>query len=417
MAKRPIGKDGKKEKRAPRAAATEGGGSGLSKRQKIDAIIAKANKDIGPRLVQRAADTFTSYLLRRPTGILSIDLALNGGFPAAAPSVIVGPDGSGKDYLLWCMLAEQQRIYGEDFCCGIFLTEFKPDKVWMKACGFHIALSEDEITDLNMARIAMGQEELTNDELEYYRYQVGEIILIYGVSADKGFDVMFELMEANICQTLIVNSIGYLQTEAKEDTDSFSDFAQRSSEASLLTKVLPKFSMYLNRDAIAGKPNETSLILIDQVRAKQDAQARGRPLAEKEKYRAAAGSWALKHGKAIEFFIHNGPKIIIDDVAMGRKKTWEVTKGKLGVHEGLKGEFNFFYGEGADVWSDLLPIAVRLGVLQKSGSWYSYEDEAAHRFKVNSEAAAIAHLRNNEETFTHLKTRCLQSAGITYRHK
>lgn len=394
--------------------------------QIIDRIIAKAEKDCGPGAVQRASTTASSYLLRRPTGIISIDLALAGGFPAAAPSVIVGPDGAGKDYMLWLIGAEQQRIYGDDFCTAIYFTEFKPDKLYMKDfCGFQVAFSEEEIEELSLARFAAGQPDLTPEEIDHYRHQVGDIQFILGISAEKGFDRLFDFLDANICQFVAVNSLGYLQTEAKEDTDSFEEFAQRSSEATLLTKALPKFSMYLNRASTGGRPNETSLLLLNQVRAneQQPRPMKGRPPQDKDKYRAAVAAWALKHGKAIELMIHNGKRIwdgTEGDVkdALGRYKQWELTKGKLGTHEGKRGEFQYFWDFGADLIGDLITTALALGVLQLKGSWIALQEgNSEYDFQVQSMAKAHAHLKKSPELAEWIKGRCYQESGILYRHR
>jgi hypothetical protein len=422
---------GKKPAGSAKAADPETPG-GLSKAQRLDRVLADAEKRYGPGRVQRASETAGSYLLRRPTGILSLDLGLAGGFPAAAPSVIVGPDGAGKDYLLWLTAAECQRLYGDDFCCAIYFTEFKPDKQYMKDfCGFQVAFSEQEIEELNLIRITKGQPELTEDEIDHYRHQIGNVTFIYGVTAEEGFDTIFDLLQENICQFIAVNSLGYLQTEAKEKTEGFEEFAQRSSEATLLSKVMPQFSMYLNRGGPGGEPNETSLLLLNQVRA-NDAPVRampGRPPQEKDKYKAAVSAWALKHGKAIELFIHNGRRIYDEagaagssfgsekeKLVLGRFKQWELTKGKLGTHEGIKGELKYFYGEGVDKVGDLITVALRYGVLSQKGSWYVYDEGVEYDFKVNSLARAYEHLRGAPEAVEHLKARCYQEAGIPFRH-
>ena len=90
----------------------------------IDSIVNAAARKYGGGRVELSENTNSSYLLRRPTGILSLDLAMAGGWPAAAPNVLVGPDGVGKDYLLWRTMAEAQRTYGEDFCAAVYFTEF-----------------------------------------------------------------------------------------------------------------------------------------------------------------------------------------------------------------------------------------------------------------------------------------------------
>jgi RecA/RadA recombinase len=390
------------------------------RRARIEKLLAASEKTYGPGCVQVASKTNMSYLLRRPTGIMSLDLALAGGFPASAPSVIVGPDGAGKDYLLWRTAAETQRIYGEDFCMAVYFTEFRPDKRYMKDyCGLQIAFSEEELLELDQARQSKKLPGLTADELDHYRNQVGEFISIVGISADQGFDQIFEFLDANTCQIVAVNSIGFLQTEAKESVDSFEEFAQRSSEATLLSKALPKFAMYLNRGS-----NETSLMLLNQVRSNDTPKRAmpGRPVLDRDQYKTAANAWALKHGKAIELMLHNGAKVYDGDpkngVVLGRKKQWELTKGKLGTHEGIKGEFNYFYGEGADIAGDLIATAVSLNVIEMSGSWLTFPDKK-FGFRCQGEPKAVALLNkpDNGELVNALRDACFQAADVTFRDK
>lgn len=391
------------------------------RKEAIDRIIAEAAKAYGPGCVERSENTYSGYLLRRPTGIISLDIALAGGWPAAAPSVLVGPDGAGKDYLLWRTMAEAQRIYGEEFCAACYFTEFKPDKIYMKdICGFQIAMSEQELEELDRANHAIGKPGFTAHQLDHYRNQIGTFAAIYGISADHGFDQVFEFIKSNYCQIVAVNSIGFMQTEAKEQTESYEDFAQQRNEAMLLSKALPQFAMYMNQPDQYGRPNETSLILVNQVRSKDTATRtmKGRTPQEKDGYKSAANSWALKHGKAIELFLHNGPKIYDTTVTppevLGRKKQWETTKGKLGTHEGIKGEFDYFFGYGADILGDLINTSVQLGILEMSGAWISYDQDG---FKVKTQGAArmIDVLREKPDFVDHLRTRCLQETNTLCR--
>lgn len=408
-----------KKERTPRDAPLATGMPLEERRARINKLLAASEKAYGPGCVQVASQTNMSYLLRRPTGIMSLDLALAGGFPASAPSVIVGPDGAGKDYLLWRTAAETQRLYGEDFCMAVYFTEFRPDKRYMKDyCGLQIAFSEEELLELDQARHSKKLPGLTADELDHYRRQIGEFIAVVGISADQGFDQLFEFLDANICQIVAVNSIGFLQTEAKEAVDSFEDFAQRSSEATLLSKALPKFAMYLNRGS-----NETSLLLLNQVRSNDTPKRAmpGRPALERDQYKTAANAWALKHGKAIELMIHNAAKIYDNDdksLVLGRKKQWELTKGKLGTHEGIKGEFNYYYGEGADIAGDLIATAVQLGVIEMSGAWLTFPDKK-YGFRCQGEPKAVALLNkpDHEELVSALRDACFQAASVTFRDK
>lgn len=389
------------------------------KKARLSAVTAKLNKGFGRTVIQQAGDMSCSYLLRRPTGILSLDIALGGGIPASAPVVIVGPDGAGKDYMLWRIAAETQKIYGDDFAMAVYFTEFLPDKKYMKdKCGLKIAMSEAELDEEDAARQASGLPALTEEERAHYREQVGSIYIISGVTAEHGFDAVMDYVESNSCQIVAVNSIGFLQTEAKEDQESFTDFAQQRNEAILLSKFAPKLSMYLNRGFVDER-NETSIILINQVRSKDNQGPRmpGRPVQDRDKYRPAAEAHAMKHGKAIELMIHNGKKHYDESIGqiVGREKNWEITKGKLGTHEGIRGTFDYFYDFGADTLGDLVKTCKALGVLEGT-TWLSYDDKE-FGFKANGEDRARQHIQDTPGLVEKLRSACLTAAKVVCRYR
>ena len=393
----------------------------VDKKARLAAITANINKQYGQEVIRNACEMSSTYLLRRPTGILSLDIGLGGGFPASAPSVIVGPDGAGKDYLLWKICAESQKIYGDDFAMAVYLTEFRLDKKYMKdKCGLKIGMSDAELDEEDRARVEAKLPPLTEEERAYYAEQVGDIYVITGVTAEEGLDAIIAYVQSNACQIVAVNSIGFFQTEAKENTDSFKEFAQQRNEAMLLSKFMPKLAMTLNRDVGPGERNETTVLLINQVRAK-DQMGRpmhGRPLQDRDKYQSASNSWALKHGKAIELMIHNGKKHY-DEAAgklIGREKNWTLTKGKLGTHEGVSGSFDYWFEIGVDVLEDTIRTAKYLGVLETSGAWLSYTHDT-YGFKAQGEDRARQYLQEHPELVDHLNEMCLRAAKVVCRYR
>lgn len=388
---------------------------------RLDAVVRQINNQMKSTVVRRASETSSSYLLRRPTGITSLDLALMGGIPASAPVVVVGPDSSGKDYLLWKTCAEVQKIYGDDFAMAVYFTEFRPDKRYMRDyCGLKVAMSDAELDEIDEARSRMGLEPLTDEDRARYQEQVGKVYFIYGVTAEEGFDAVIDLVSSNGCQIVAVNSIGFLQTEAKEDQESFKDFAQQRNEAILLSKFLPKLAMTLNRDLPNGERNETSIILINQVRSKDNVRPiPGRPVMDRDKYRPAAEAHALKHGKALELMIHNGKKLYDEEsqTTLGREKQWVFLKGKLGFHEDKKGTFNYFFDTGADVQGDLINCCKALGIFEVSGSWVEYIKDGEVIFKCQGDGKIRAYFRDHPEVIDELRHECFRKSGIVYRHR
>ena len=193
---------------------------GLSREARLAAIENLLNKPGQPPVIKRASDYSSSYLLRRPTGITSLDIALAGGFPASAPVMITGPDGAGKDYLLFRTCAEVQRLYGDDFAMAIYLSEFKLDKPFVRdLCGLKIAATDEELDETDTARENAGLPPLTPEERERYQEQDGHIMIIEGVPAEHGFDAVIQCVASNAFQVVAVNSIGFMQTLAKLDQE------------------------------------------------------------------------------------------------------------------------------------------------------------------------------------------------------
>lgn len=380
----------------------------------ITEFIVALNKELGENTIQRASEMNTSYLLRRPTGITTLDIALGGGFPASAVTVFVGSDGSGKDYLLWRTAAEVQKIYGDNFCMAVFLTEFKADKPFMREfCGLEIAFSDEEIEEWNMAKERLGHPPLTAEEAAALQTQTGEILIIDGVTAERGFDAIIRCVQDNRCQIVVVNSIGSLQTEAKESLDSFEEHARQASEATLLSSFIPKLAMHMN-NTDNGR-NETAVFIVNQMRAKRDAApVRGRPTTEKDKYEAGSKSWALKHGKAIEVTLHKGTSLYDDDKEkVGRETQWEITKGKLGTHDGKKGAFSFYYQGGVDVLGDLITACKELELFS-DGAYIKYEDPD-FGFNVHGRDKLRIKLNDEPELVAHLRNECFKRSGLIYR--
>lgn len=394
----------------------------LSKAQRISAVMGLINAPGKVPTIQRADESNSSYLLRRPTGIISLDIKLAGGFPASAPVMLAGPDGAGKDYLLFRTAAEAQKLYGDDFAMAIYLTEFKLDKPFLRdMCGLKVKATDEELEELDLARHNAGIAPLTEEEWARYQEQDGEILVIEGVVAEYGFDAIIECVASNAFQIVAVNSVGFMQTLAKDKTESYEEFAQQRGEALLLSKFMPDLSLTMNATTLAGERNETTVILIDQVRSNdtQKKPMKGRPVSDRDKYRPARQVWALKHGLAITIILHKGRKLYdeVEKVYLGRTTPWEIIKGKLGTHDGIRGDYNFYYAGGADIVGDLIITAMDLQVIGANGAHYYFEDPTTGLdFKAHGKERVRQKLLASPELCDRIKYLCLQSAGIVYRH-
>jgi RecA/RadA recombinase len=409
-----------KAKRAPRNITIP---ATLSREDKLRALEALLNRPGERPVIRRASESESSYLLRRPTGITSLDISLAGGFPASAPVLIAGPDGAGKDYLLLRTCAETQRLYGDDFAMAIYLSEFKFDKPFARdMCGLKVAMTPEELDELDSARRNGGLPALTDEDRARYSEQLGHIYIIEGVPAEYGFDAIIDCVESNAFQIVAINSVGFMQTLAKENTESYEEFPQQRNEAILLSKFMPDLALTLNKGGANGERNESLVVLIDQVRAKDGPpkKMQGRPPQEREKYRPARQIWALKHGIAITLELHKSAKIYdeVEKVYLGRTVSWEISKGKLGTHDGLRGDFNFFYDGGADSVGDLVAVCERFEVFERNHTWYTFEDPAGgFSIRTQGKAPMRRAIMEDPRLCARLRYLCFQKAKVVYRHR
>ena len=415
-AKKAAAKAGSKKK--DKAASKKKSGP-RTLQQKIDEQIASAEARFGNGALRRASELESDYYLRRPTGILSLDIGLGGGWPAAALCLLTGPDGAGKDYIALRTLAEQQRIHGESFCAFLYFTEFPLVKLFARdMCGLKVAMTEKELNRLDKSRLEKGGELLTVEERERYKEQVGTIIVVPPMIADDGLDLVLDAVFSNIYQVVLINSLGVLQTAAKEGKESLREFAMQSNEAVLLTKFIPQLFMVLNGLDEDDKRNRTLVLATNQVRSRRD-MPRPRPgfrVSEKSKYQSGSGAKALAHGKAIELMLHKGQEYADKETkphqVLGREVEWELLKGKLGTHDGIKGTYDFWFDGGADTLEDLIDTAVSYEAIEQAGSWYTYQSLSGDTIRTHGHQPLRSYLREHPDDVQSLIQQSLLAAGI-----
>lgn len=397
-----------------------GGPSKAERMATIRELMASINKEADREIIKFAAETDTSHYLRRPTGILSLDIGMAGGFPAGAMSTIWGPESAGKDFIINCCIRMCQALHGDKSFVALLNTEFPYDKlIARRHSGVKVALSEEELECLADIRTRAGNP-LTNEEADELRTQIGEIIFINAPVIDGALDTLMPVIEANVAQIVAINSLGVMQTQQKEDVDSFADHAQQSNEANLLTRFFPKLFSVLNNKPVHGSRNETAVLAVNQVRANRDARViPGRVQATREKFKPAAGAHALKHGQAISLLLWKGSTLFSGDdkhkVLVGKEVNWELTKGKLGTHEGVKGTYNFYFETGADIARDIGLTATTYGVINKTGAWYSY-GEGDNGFKVQGETGLVDVLQKNPDLTDAISHECILASKISCRY-
>jgi len=346
-------------------------GTSLAEKKKVlQAFANQANKKAKKKVVATADEVPNTFLLRRPSGIMQLDIDTGGGLPAGGISYLSGPDNAGKTLLLWKYFAMQQRLYGNNCVLGYAPTEAAPDYFFARKCGVKVSIPDEMIEARNQQKKEAGLLPFTKDEVKELKTQVGEFIVIRGSTAEEVLDTVLMAVEKKIFNIIAVDSISTLIPSAEAELESVGDYGQQGAQASLIQKFMKKYCpLTLGLDG----PNETSLIMTSQVRANRKKSELPSYMAKWEQEWAPTGSWMGRHTKLIDLTIWSGSFDKEKDtktggkIAVGKTMNWKLTKGKAGTHDGITGEADLVYdqiGRSFDCRSLLAP-GLRFGVIQE----------------------------------------------------
>lgn len=230
-------------------------------------FLERMNKDRrfkGKAQIKMANEIRTPYALRRPTGVLSLDIAMGGGFHAGGAVEMYGAQSAGKTFLMWKTFARNQELHGDDSRVVLLSTELRPDKGQARLAGFCVAYSEEEIQEMEEIRILNGYEPFTEEEKNDLRKKIGDFVCITGVTADVGLDALVEALREGIFQIAAIDSLGSLLTKAVDEGDVGD--AHYAGPSRIMTQFQNKVAPLYSLDRPDGSMLETTLLGINQVR-------------------------------------------------------------------------------------------------------------------------------------------------------
>jgi len=345
----------------------------------VDDLIARVEKHYKRPILKRAGDSSSPFQLRRPTGIVSLDVAMGGGWPAGGVSEIAALPGIGKNALCnqtirWC-----QRLYKEETCVAWITLELSGyDKPHAHICGVQVSMSDYELELENLSRKKQGRPALSKSQTAKRKNQIGEFLIASEGSTAERLQAAVELVQDNQCQLVIIDSLAAFVSKARDDTD-LDDEPQQSAEARLATEFQKKlWSAYCN--PTNGKINLTTVLAINQVRANR--LKRG-PF---DRAWTVPGAYAIRHGKLVDVVLQPGNSIFVTpsgketakgdkvNTKIGKFINWKIEKGKAGCHEGPSGEVPYYFSYGFDIYQDLITTARSVGVIQQKGDTYKLLD-------------------------------------------
>lgn len=379
-----------------------------------------------------ASELNVPYRLRRPTGIISLDIAIGGGFPAGGCSQISGAESVGKTALAYLTAAGVQKNYGKDANIMVVSTEVRLDKTFARRFGFRIPYSEKEVDFFNKQRAERGMDPYTEEEVLDLVEEVGSVVPVTGETGEWALEVALDGLRAGLFQLVIIESLGALLTSDQEA----GDVADRTygGSAPMLTnfmnKAYPLFMM--DRDTPEGsKMLETTVLGINQARAEMNRTSPRSP-----KTHAAAGAYAWKHAQLLGLELKHSAPIRGSEGSepIGREVKWTTSKGKVGTHDGKTGQYDYYHVPkedpvlwseveakgpewGPDLITDLVETAKKLGVLDVSGTWLTWNYEGEKFIRAQGVDNFAEYVVNDQEMEERLRKQCLDVANLSVEYR
>lgn len=306
--------------------------------------------------------------LRRPSGIMPLDIDCGGGAPAGRLTVISGRDNAGKSFLMLQYLIMHQRLYGASSSIGIAAIEPFDFKRALK-CGLVVAVPDDILDQWNKERELIGQPHYTPDEVKYFKRQVGEVNFFRGETGEQTMNTVLEAVRSKLFGIVCIDSLSVMLPSADAEKD-VGETPMRAGNANLMTDFAKKYTPLTNA---LSETNETTVIGLMQVRANSEKATAG-VFAKYMKDWATTGAWALKHLKSLDIQIEREGRVerTIQGVKyiVGKNLKWNITKGKDGARDGKSGEVPFYHQDfmpqGVDALDSIIVAGFQRGVICQS---------------------------------------------------
>ncbi|MFA5884717.1 MAG: recombinase RecA [Acidimicrobiia bacterium] len=326
----------------------------VDRAQSLEMAMGQIEKQFGKGAIMRLGERPNVGIAAIPTGALALDLALGiGGLPRGRVVEIFGPESSGKSTLAMHVVAEAQRNGG---VCAYIDAEHAMDPVYAQAIGVNV------------------------DDLYISQPDTGE----------QGLEIADMLIRSGALDVVVIDSVAALVPRAEIEGEMGDTHV--GLQARLMSQALRKLTANLNR-------SRTICIFINQLREKIGVMF-GSP-------ETTPGGRALKFYSSVRLDIRRIESIKDGAEITGNRTRVKVVKNKVSAPF-KQAEFDIMYGKGISREGSLLDVAVDLGIVKKSGAWFTYEGEQLGQGRENVKAFLAENLDMMVEIMEKVKT----AAGI-----
>ncbi|HHG88895.1 MAG TPA: recombinase RecA [Devosia sp.] len=329
-------------------------GGSMDKNKALEAALGQIERNFGKGSIMRLGENAIQEVETIPTGSLGLDIALGvGGLPRGRVVEVFGPESSGKTTLALHVIAEAQKMGG---ICGFVDAEHALDPVYAAKLGV----------------------------------DVDGMLISQPDSGEQALEITDTLVRSGAIDVLVVDSVAALTPRAELEGEMGDSLP--GLQARLLSQAMRKLTGSISK-------SKTMVIFINQIRMKIGVMF-GSP-------ETTTGGNALKFYSSVRLDIRRIGTIKDRDEAVGNQTRVKVVKNKL-APPFRQVEFDIMYGEGVSKTGELLDLGVKAGIVEKSGSWFSYDSQRLGQGRENSRQF----LKDNPHIAKEIEQGVRQSAGL-----
>jgi recombination protein RecA len=329
-------------------------GLSMDKTKALDAALTQIERAFGKGSIMRLGKNDKVETDVISSGSLGLDIALGiGGLPRGRVIEIFGPESSGKTTLALHAVAEAQKRGGT---CAFVDAEHALDPVYARKLGV-------KLDDLLISQPDTGEQAL---------------------------EIADTLVRSGAVDVLVIDSVAALVPRAELEGEMGD--SQPGLQARLMSQALRKLTASINK-------SNTMVIFINQIRMKIGVMY-GSP-------ETTTGGNALKFYASIRLDIRRIGAIKDRDEVVGNQTRVKVVKNKL-APPFKQVEFDIMYGEGVSKAGEILDLGVKAGVVEKSGTWFSFDSQRLGQGREN----AKTFLKGNPDIGNRIEAAIRQNAGL-----